>query len=86
MTHHKKLFSNLSEKYILTKNNYHNFIKKANSLSYNAMVINSTRAAIIAATLYMGYVHTPKEKKDLSNFSISELMVKAIDPIIERTY
>lgn len=39
-----------------------------------------------AETLYMGYVHTPKEMKDLSNFGISELMIKAINPIIERTY
>ncbi len=44
------------------------------------------RAAILGATLYMGYMHTPKEKKDFSNFRISELMFKAIGPIIERTY
>ncbi len=86
MTFKKNLFPNLNEKYFFTNNYYHNFIKKANSLSRNTIVINTMRAAILGATLYMGYMHTPKEKKDFSNFRISELMFKAIGPIIERTY
>ena len=58
------------------------FIKLEVLLDGN-LIVNTIRILIIAIALLMGYIHTPKEKINLTSSKESTLNDSTIKPIIE---
>lgn len=84
MTFRTKFPLHLYQKYFLAKDSFDSFLGKLEVLSDSNIIIYSVRILIVVLALLMGYMHTPKEKKDASNTNNVELIDNSLEPVIEQ--
>jgi hypothetical protein len=84
MTFRTKFPLHLYQKYFLAKDSFDSFLGKLEVLSDSNVIIYSVRILIVVLALLMGYIHSPKEKDEVSNVKNIELIDKNLEPVIEQ--
>ena len=83
MTYKPKFPLHIYQKYFLGKESFDSFLSKLEVLSNSNIIIYSVRILIVTLALLMGYVHSPKEKKDFPTVKKIELLDGSAKPIFE---
>jgi len=73
MTLRSKLPLHLYQKYLLEKDSFESLLRKIEVIVGSNIIIYSVRILIVLLALLMGYIHTPKDKNDVSTIKKIEL-------------
>lgn len=83
MTIKSKFPVQIYQSYFPGKESFDSLLVKLEVLSDSNIIIYSVRVLIVVLALVMGYVHTPKEKKDFQTVKKIELLEGNAKPIFE---
>lgn len=79
MTFRSKLPLHLYQKYFLIKDSIESLFRKIEVIIDSNAIIYSIRILIVLLAFLMGYLHTPKNNKEVSNTAKTEISVKGLN-------
>jgi hypothetical protein len=74
MTLKSRLPLHIYQKYFQVKDSIESFFDKVEVIADSTAILYSIRILIVVIALLMGYVHTPKDKVEMSNSTQTELL------------